>query len=765
MNNKNQEKNENSLLADMFFDPDKQIDAILEATKTAIDIIDSDFNLVYISPWWKKVYGDPRNKKCYQYFMDQDTVCPGCGVKKALETKKSVITEEFLIREGNRPIQVTTIPIKGKDGKWFVAEINIDISKQKLAQEELKKSEERYRSLVENIPGAILTVDEKGNIHFVSSRIKEFYGFTSEEVIRQGSSGWMSRIHSADQERVKKTMDMLFQKEIPCDFEYQIQRKDGAWIWVNCKSIRFYMVDKRKYVDFMRTDITRLKRTEEDLRLAERKIRGIFDQTFQFIGLLDLEGTLLEANRTAMRFAGISEIDCIGRPFWSTPWWSHSTAMQEKLKEAIKKAVKGESVFFEATHRSASGEIRTIDFSLKPILNAEGKTIFIIPEGRDITERKKIDAEIEQYRNHLEALVKDRAKALLESEERFRSIFNDNRDGLLLADFENQRFVMCNPAICNELGYSREELLRLGVRDIHPKEVIDSVMKTFEDYDKGKNVVTLPVKRKDESIFYADISISPVALEGKRYLIGSFRDITYRKKADEAFMEAVKAKTDFAGMVSHELRTPLAIIKEGIAVVLDEVVGGVNQDQKKYLDMAKKNVDRLDRLINAVLDFQKLEFRKSEFPMEDADMNSLIHMVHHQMILLADKKGLGLTVQLAKDLPQTRINRDKIIQVLVNLVNNAIKFTDKGSITITTSQGTNYIQVGIQDTGCGIKNEDIPRLFQEFVQLQRKVGGTGLGLSICKKIIEGHKGKIWAESELGKGSTFYFTLPIKERRQ
>lgn len=644
MNNKNQEKNENLLPDDMFFDPNTQIDAILEATKTAIDIIDSDFNLIYISPWWQKVYGDPKNKKCYQYFMEQNSICPGCGVKKALETKKPVITEEILVREGNRPIQVTTIPIKGKDGKWFVAEINIDISKQKIAQDELKRS-------------------------------------------------------------------------------------------------------------------------EENLRLAERKMRGIFDQTFQFTGLLELDGTLIEANRTAMKFAGISEIDCIGRPFWSTPWWTHSVEMQDKLKDAIKKAAKGETVLFETTHRSASGEIRTIDFSLKPIFNAEGKPIFLIPEGRDITERKKTEKELEQYRNHLEDLVNERAKALMESEERFRSLFNDNRDGLLLADFENQRFVMCNPAICNELGYTKEELLHLSVRDIHPAETLDAVMKTFQDYEKGKIAVTLPVERKDKSTFYADISISPVALEGKRYLIGSFRDVTYRKKAEEALIDAVKAKTDFAGMVSHELRTPLAIIKEGIAVVLDEIVGGVNEDQRKYLDMAKKNVDRLDRLINAVLDFQKLEFRKTEFPMEDVDMNSLIHVVHHQMILLADKKGLGLTVQLAKDLPRTRINRDKIIQVLINLINNAIKFTDKGSITITTSQGTNFIQVGIQDTGYGIKNEDIPKLFQEFVQLQRKVGGTGLGLSICKKIIEGHKGKIWAESELGKGSTFYFTLPIKERRK
>lgn len=228
--------------------------------------------------------------------------------------------------------------------------------------------------------------------------------------------------------------------------------------------------------------------------------------------------------------------------------------------------------------------------------------------------------------------------------------------------------------------------------------------------------------------------------------------------------EASRVKEQFTGIVSHELRIPLAVIKEGISVVLDKITGNINAEQSKYLSIAKKNVDRLDRLITAVLDFQKLESGKMEFKIEEANINEIVEEVHSAMILLFKKKNLAFELQLCDKLPRISLDRDKIIQVLTNLVNNALKFTENGGIIICTGRENNYIQVKVKDTGMGIKEENMEKLFQEFTQLQRNVGGTGLGLSICKKIIEAHKGKIWAESEFGKGTEFYFILPIKKRR-
>jgi len=244
-------------------------------------------------------------------------------------------------------------------------------------------------------------------------------------------------------------------------------------------------------------------------------------------------------------------------------------------------------------------------------------------------------------------------------------------------------------------------------------------------------------------------------------------EVSVRKRAEGALEEAMKIKSDFTSTVSHELRTPLAAIKEGIAIVLDGTTGALNAEQKDFLSLAKRNVDRLARLINDVLDFQKLEAQKMVFNIQENDINELVKEVHNTMAPLADKKNLGFALQLEEGLPRVKFDRDRIVQVLTNLVSNAIKFTEKGSIVIASSRGDNVIQVSVKDSGPGIKEEDMGNLFQQFRQLEkiteRKTGGTGLGLAISKEIIEKHKGRIWAESEFGKGTTFWFILPVKAK--
>jgi signal transduction histidine kinase len=240
------------------------------------------------------------------------------------------------------------------------------------------------------------------------------------------------------------------------------------------------------------------------------------------------------------------------------------------------------------------------------------------------------------------------------------------------------------------------------------------------------------------------------------------------EKEAKALEEALRIKSDFTSTVSHELRTPLAAIKESISIVSDGTTGPIGQEQKEFLDMAKRNVDRLNRLINDILDFQKLEAGKIIFNMREDDINEAVSEAARTMAPLAQGKGLDLVIDLADNMPHVRFDRDRIMQVLTNLISNAIKFTEKGNITITTKIFSNVIEVSVEDTGTGVKEEDMPKLFQHFEQLEkgvnRKTGGTGLGLAISKGIIEQHRGKIWAESELGKGAILKFVLPIKERR-
>lgn len=218
---------------------------------------------------------------------------------------------------------------------------------------------------------------------------------------------------------------------------------------------------------------------------------------------------------------------------------------------------------------------------------------------------------------------------------------------------------------------------------------------------------------------------------------------------------------EFSTVVSHELRTPLASIKTAIDIVISETSGVLNEEQNKFLNKAKMNVDRLRRLIDDVLDISKLESGKMDINLQPNSIGKVIEEVIEVNQPGAQKTGLYLKAQLDPELPNFNFDADRISQVLNNLVTNSIKFTKQGGVLITAKREGDKVIVSTQDTGAGIGSEDIPKLFKKFQQLDAKSkDGTGLGLAICKEIINQHKGKIWVESEVNKGSNFIFSLKI-----
>lgn len=252
-----------------------------------------------------------------------------------------------------------------------------------------------------------------------------------------------------------------------------------------------------------------------------------------------------------------------------------------------------------------------------------------------------------------------------------------------------------------------------------------------------------------------------------RASINLLEDLTESKTKLEKYSKdletALKVKSDFTATVSHELRTPLAAIKEGIGVVIDGVAGEPNKEQKEFLEIAKRNVDRLSRLINNVLDFQKLEAGKMALKFKKYEINSILRDAFSSSENLAKKKGLGYNLNLLENPFEAELDHDRIMQVLVNLIDNAIKYTDQGSIKISASLSDDKVKISVKDTGHGIRAEDIPKLFEKYAQVERKPGGTGLGLAISKEIIEAHGGKIWVDSQFGAGSDFQFTLPVSQK--
>jgi signal transduction histidine kinase len=236
-----------------------------------------------------------------------------------------------------------------------------------------------------------------------------------------------------------------------------------------------------------------------------------------------------------------------------------------------------------------------------------------------------------------------------------------------------------------------------------------------------------------------------------------------RKNVERKLKEALAAKADLVNMVSHDLRIPLTAIKEGIDIVGSGEAGPVNEEQREFLSLAIRNVERLTRLITDFLDFEKIDADKQQFHIIENDINELAKDVQKTMGPVAKQKGLDLRIELEERLPKIEFDYDGITRVVTNLVSNALKFTTEGSIVIRTRKEESGIEVAIADTGCGISKEDLGNLFKKYGQIKstkvKDIEGTGLGLAISKLIIEHHKGKIRAESEPGKGTTFYFYLP------
>jgi signal transduction histidine kinase len=281
------------------------------------------------------------------------------------------------------------------------------------------------------------------------------------------------------------------------------------------------------------------------------------------------------------------------------------------------------------------------------------------------------------------------------------------------------------------------------------------------------SMALIPVKNKERIIGLFHLNdrrknrFSPKTVELLENIAAYFGEVLMRKQAEKALQEMTESKVKFTSTVSHELRSPLAMIKESTNLVLDEVLGPLNDGQKEMLSISKNNIARLGRLVNNVLSYQKMEAKKTEYDFLENDVNALVKEAEINAMLFAGDRKADIMMDLGADLPRAKFDTDKIMQVLINLLANAIKYSESGPVVIQTRLKNSEVQISVQDSGQGIYPEELDEIFKPFVQAKgKKKGGTGLGLAIAKEIVLAHHGRIWVESEIGKGSTFYFTLPV-----
>jgi len=379
------------------------------------------------------------------------------------------------------------------------------------------------------------------------------------------------------------------------------------------------------------------------------------------------------------------------------------------------------------------------------------QTIYII---EDITERKKAE------------------KLIKESESRYRSVFQNNGAVIMLIDPETGNIFDINSAACSYYGYTREKMLSLNIADINilPKEQILQELEQARSRDLNHFYFTHRLSsgelRDVENYSY------PILMNGKIFLYVIISDITDTKNMQDelvrAKMEAEvanKAKSEFLASMSHELRTPLNSIIGFSDMLLTQNFGPLNERQLRYVSNISVSGGHLLKLINDVLDLSKVEAGKMELNVEKFSISGPVSEVKTLLTPLASKKSIQILSTVDQELTAIKADRTKFKQILYNLMDNAIKFTPEGgNVTVDARVGEDGAKITIKDTGVGISEEEAKKVFQPFTQLEnselRNQEGTGLGLSLVKKFVEMHAGRIWVESEFGKGSKFIFTIPL-----
>ncbi|MFH1723060.1 MAG: PAS domain S-box protein [Elusimicrobiota bacterium] len=522
-----------------------------------------------------------------------------------------------------------------------------------------------------------------------------------------------------------------------------------------------FLKEERLLID----DIARHVGRMAESMLAQKEVRmlsAMVEQSSEGMAIADLEGNLLFANESWAKMHGCPKAaDLIGRHVraFHTP--------EQLERDVVPSIRKTEELGF---HAGEVGHVRKDGttfhaLATSTLLRDESGTLYALATiARDITERK------------------DASEALRESEARITTLFDGATDGMAVADIETHRFVACNKAICDRLGYAREEFMRLGVQDIHPEDALPRVAAYIAKQVSGESSLApdLPVVSKDGTVFFADVNATPITLAGRRCLLGVFRDVTERRKAEEALKrteeqlrhaQKLEAVGKLAGGVAHDFNNLLTPILGCCSFLLKDLPPG--SPARDDVEEIRSCGERAAALTRQLLAFS----RKQVFRPKILSLNSVIECVE-KMLRRVLGEDIELSTVLRHETCRVQADAGQLEQVIMNLaVNSRDAMPEGGMLTIETSTAEldeafaaehsgvkpgPYVMLAVTDSGCGMDKRTVDRIFEPFFTTKEMGKGTGLGLSTVYGIIKQSGGYIHVYSEPGQGTTFKVYLPRVE---
>jgi PAS domain S-box-containing protein len=601
-----------------------------------------------------------------------------------------------------------------------------------VAMQLAQQSEARFRRLSEATFEGILFHDNN-RILDVNQSLAGMFGYDVGELVSMNPVGLFPQ-----QARQRVGAYLLS----PADdaFRCEGRRKDGTDFPIEMRSRAIFHRGRTVQVVAVH-DITEKIRTEEALRESEEKYRELFENANDIVYSHDLIGTITTINRAVERVSGYTRNEILHKSVFDLMTAEGSKEARHYVDLRLAGAA---PPTHEVEWIAKDGRRITLEASSRLLCRGDQK-VGVEEIARDISDRKRVEHALEQLRHEQELIL------------------NSVLEGIVRVDAAGN-VTFANPAAGKLTGYSVEELVGINLHNLLHYQRPDGSEYPWEECptlqalkDGTPQAVHGEVfTRKDKSVFPVDYSCNPVLAGGSiRGSVITFSDISERKAVD-------RMKDEFVSMVSHELRTPLTSIRGALGLMAGGLLQSDPPKAMRMLQIAISNSDRLVRLINDVLDIERMESGKITLLKQDCSLSNLMTQAAETMRAMAEKAEVILRVTPV----EARIwaDPDRIQQTLTNLLSNAIKFSPpEATVWLSGELKGADVTLQVRDQGRGIPEDKLHSVFERFQQVDasdsRKKGGTGLGLAICRSIVNQHGGEIWVESELGVGSTFFVRLP------
>jgi PAS domain S-box-containing protein len=727
---------------------EKRFYAIIENAPDAMIIADEREKIQLVNTQAERLFGYTKDELIGQQigFLIPDRMIQVQG-----SSRYGAGQELFAKVKGGQemPVEISLSPIETSEGMLISVSIR-DITQRKKAEATLVENELMFRDLIQNVPGVIYQWIERfdgtyGPI-YVSPKLKQYFSLEPEEMHKISDY-----IHPDDKARWRSTIYEASTNGTSWFFEGRLLYPDGQIKWWRGTSVMSLKNEEGRIYNGIMVDITEQKLIGEKILQNQKRYEAIFNTQSQFMGLMTPDGILIEVNETALNFAGLQLADVIGKPFWECYWWAISERIQARLKQSVANAAKGEFIRYETDILGKGGIIASVDFSIKPVLDDYGTVILLIPEGRDITQRKLLEQRAREQEEQIRLFVKHTPAAIAMFDNQMRYMVASDRwyrdYGLTGADIIGRSHYDIFPEI-----YNMEEW-----KAIHRRCLAGAVEKREQD----------PFPRADGSVDWLRWEIYPWKTSNDKIggIIMFTEVITDKiiaqenlKNLNTQLTESNRELEQFAYVASHDLQEPLRMVNSFLQLLDKKYKDQLDDTARKYIHFAVDGSERMKVLINDLLKFSRVGTAPDNAV--KVDCNEVVK----NLIQVYDEKisETGTEINIS-GLPVIKANKTQVEQLFQNLIGNAIKYCGKEApqIVIGCDEEDKMWKFYIRDNGIGIEPRFFDKVFVIFQRLHGKneYSGTGIGLAICKKIVERHGGKIWIESEPGKGTTFYFTFP------